>query len=184
MVAALALLACLVFTGCGKEGGVSGAIEFRAQLVRAGGCSFTAEVTADFGDEVYAFTLQCESDADGTTDITIIQPETLAGITATVTDSGGQITYDGMAVDFGLLASGDVIPAAAPAIVVSCWGQEYIESAGPEEGLERVTYTKGFDDKQLTADTWFENGVPICAELCYNGQRILKLTITDFQFRA
>ena len=39
---------------------------------------------------------------------------------------------------------------------------------------------KDFDEKRLVTDTWFENGVPICAEVCYNGQRILKILISSF----
>lgn len=184
LTAVLMMLLCVLFVSCGKgeEGGVSQAIEFRAQLVRAGGCKFQAEVTADFGETLYNFTMDCEAGADGTMYLTVTAPETISGITATVTDSGGKITYDGMAVDFGLLASGNVIPASAPAIVLSCWAKEYIASAGMEDALNRVSYVKDFDEKQLNVDTWYDNGIPICAEICYNDQRILKLTISDFQY--
>ena len=120
--------------------------------------------------------------ADGTAKLTLLAPETIAGIAATVSDSGGKITYDGMSAEFGLLANGTVVPAAAPALTAECWASEYIAAAGYEEALCRVTYEKGFDEKTLLVDTWFENEVPIYAEVCYNNQRILRLTITDFKF--
>lgn len=156
------------------------AIKFRAALSQAGGCSFQAAVTADFGDTVQNFSMDCRTDAEGTAEWVLTAPETLAGISATVSDAGGTVTYDGMAVEFGLLANGNVIPAAAPSLAASCWAQEYIASAGEENGRYRVTYEKDFDEKRLIVDTWFENGVPICAEVCYNNQRILKLTISEF----
>lgn len=177
----LCLLLCLSACG-GEENAVSPAIEFRAALVQANGCSFQAEIEADFGDYTQRFTVVCETATDGTAKLTLLAPETIAGITATVSDIGGKITYDGMAAEFGLLANGEVAPAAAPALAAQCWTSEYIDSAGYEEGLCRVTYEKGFDEKKLIVDTWFENEVPIYAEMCYNNQRILRLTISDFHF--
>ena len=149
--------------------------------MQAGACSYQAEITADFGGNVESFTVFCNSLADGTTELTILKPESLEGLTATVTDKGGKITYDGMAVDFGLLADGSLAPAAAPALVVDCWTSEYIASAGMEENLYRVSYEKGFDDATLKVDTWFENHLPIYAEVCYNNTRILRMTITEFR---
>lgn len=173
----------LLLGGCGsEESSVSPAIEFRAALVQAGGCGFEAQIEADFSDSIQRFTVSCAATTDGTTSLTILEPETLAGITATVTEQGGSVTYDGMAAEFGLLANGELAPAAAPALAVLCWTSEYIASAGYEEELYRVTYEKGFDEKLLLVDTWFKNAIPICAEVCYNNQRILKLTISDFEY--
>lgn len=171
----------LLLCGC-KEGenALNDAIDFRASLVQAGGCSFRAEITADFSDYVELFTVDCDCDADGTTRLTVVQPENLQGITATVTDRGGTITFDGLSVDFGLLADGNVIPAAAPAIAVTCWSSEYIAAAGAEDELYRVTYEKGFEQKRVNVDTCFKNGLPISSEICYNNQNILKLAIVEF----
>ncbi len=161
---------------------LSPAIKFRTDLVQAGGCSFTALITADFGDTVQEFTLECMTDDSDRLHLTVIAPETLAGISATVSEAGGKITYDGMAMDFGLLANGNVIPAAAPAIVNACWTGAYIACGGDEDGLYRVTYEKDYDEKKLIVDTWFEKNLPICAEICYNDERIIKITISDFSF--
>ncbi len=182
----LLLIATVLFllSACAEpQSTVSQAVEFRAALVNAGGCIFRAEVMADFGDAVQSFSLECSADAEGRTQLTVIDPESIAGITATVTDAAGTITYDGMAMDFGLLADGQVIPAAAPALTVDCWLNAYIAAAGDEDGRYRVTYEKGYDEKVLTVDTWFENGLPISADVCYNQQRILRLTLTDFSYQ-
>jgi len=177
----IAFLLCLLCTACASEEEVlSPAIDFRAEVVQNGGCSFVAQVEADFGQTVQMFTLQCQTNENDELRFSVLAPETLAGISATVTEGGGTITYDGMAMDFGLLANGNVIPAAAPAIVSSCWTNAYIASAGNENSLYRATYEKNYDEKKLIVETWFEKGLPISAEICYNNERVIKITISDF----
>lgn len=176
------VLLCVLLMACSAEGELAPAVEFRSKLVSSGGASFSAEVLADFGETVQSFCMDCQCDAVGNLTFTVTSPETLSGIMGTVTDSGGKITYDGMAMDFGLLANGNVIPAAAPTIVCACWIDAYISSTGEENGGYRVTYEKDFEEKAITVDTWFEKNIPICAEVCYNNSRILSITIRDFSF--
>ena len=47
---------------------------------------FRAELTADYGDHVVPFALDCETEVNGPTHFTVAAPETLAGITG----SGGR----------------------------------------------------------------------------------------------
>lgn len=136
----------------------------------------------DYGQRVQCFTLACDADGEGTTSITLLEPETVAGVTATVTDGGGRITYDGMALDFGLLANGDLIPAAVPCMLATCWMREYICDAGENETGRQVRYRKKIGEKELLLDTFFENGIPFLAEVCYNDSGILKIEISDFAF--
>ena len=156
------------------------AITFRANLVESGGCRFTAAITVDYGQRVQCFRLTCDADGEGTAKITLLEPETVAGVTATVSDGGGRITYDGMALDFGLLADGQLIPAAVPSMLATCWMKEYISDAGQDETGYRVRYRKKIEEKELYLDTFFENGIPISAEVCYNNHGILKIEISDF----
>lgn len=180
---ALVLAICLLLCGCtATDLAMNEAIEFRAALVHSGQCSYTAKICADFGETVEEFTLSCRSLADGTTELTILEPQTLAGLTATVTNAGGTVTYDGMAVAFGLLADGALAPAAAPALTVASWSSEYIAYAETLDGSIRVTYEKGYDAAAMQVDTWFENSLPIYAEVCYNGERVVQMTFADFQW--
>ncbi len=158
------------------------AISFRSSLVQAQGCSFQARVMADYGEHVEQFTLDCDCDAEGQVEQTVLQPESIAGITATVSEGGGKLLYDGLSMDFGLLGDGTLIPAAATAMVYDCWRKEYIQSAGMIDGLYRVSYGKNFYEKAMLVDTYFENGIPISAEVCYNGRRILSMELLEFTF--
>ena len=145
--AVLMMCLCLLLGGCGgRSQGVSPAIAFRASLVQAGGCSFRAELTADYGDYVVPFALDCETEVNGPTHFTVAAPETLAGITAAVDETGGTVTYDGLMMDFGLLANGRLAPAAGPAVVAYCWSSAYLAAGGEAEKLVTVPTLEAAQD--------------------------------------
>ena len=173
----IAIVLCIFCTACSKEE-ISPAVDFRAELVQKD-CHFIADIEADFGQTVQNFTLQCKTQEEELR-FEVLEPESLSGITATVSDSGGTVTYDGMAMDFGLLANGNVIPAAAPAIIADCWKGAYISAVGREDDFYTVTYERDHDEKKLAVQTWFEKGLPISAEICYNQERVIKITIREF----
>ena len=59
------LLVILLLTGCsGKREELDRAMGLRAKLL-ASGCSFRAEVTADYGDQLYTFTMDCRGEELG-----------------------------------------------------------------------------------------------------------------------
>ncbi len=155
------------------------ALDFRAALLNASECSFSAKVTADYGDRIYEFSMdsRCSGDA---TQITVTQPDSISGITAQVANDTGAITFDGMSLDFGLLADGNLVPLAAPAVAVDCWETGYIASAGEEDGNYRVHYERGYEDEQILVDTWFSKDVPIYVEISDQERCVLQLELLDF----
>ena len=161
------------------------ALDFRTALMEAGGCSFTADITADYGARVYEFTLDCEYTVGGEAHLTVTKPETIAGIAATVSADGATVEFDGASLDFGQMANGYVAPLAAPWILGNCWTAEYISSAGADGDLERVTYLQGYHEEELTLDTWLDrSGVPVRCEISWNGSRCLTIDLTNFQLGA
>ena len=180
----LTLLLCLCFlTACkGEESALSQANIFRGDLLSKGGCSFTVDIQADYGQGIHSFTLACNSTAEGTMNLEVLAPETIAGICATVDGPSGKLRYEGLSLAFGLQAEEGISPVAAPGITVDCWLSEFILSAGREEDRYRATYEKKISDTVLLLDTYFENGIPISADLCYNNMKIIHMEIRDFTF--
>jgi hypothetical protein len=178
-----ALLLCLLLLcGCkGEESALSEALRFRGKLLSSDGCSFRAKILADYGEGVQIFTVDCITDREGQLDLTLREPETLADITAQIRGDSGKITFDGLSLGFPLLAEGLISPVAAPGILVNCWLQEFILSAGTEAERYRASYEKKISNKTLLLDTYFENGIPISADLCYNDSRIVSMEISDFR---
>ena len=65
------ILALIIFlTGCGvNHAELDRAMELRAKLLAASGCSFDTLITADFGDKTYTFAVECQSDGQGERDL-------------------------------------------------------------------------------------------------------------------
>ena len=176
------LLCCLLLPGCSGKTGNAGqsALDFRTTLMEHGGCSFQSRIAADYGDMVYEFTLVSES-TEGETRLQVTEPESIAGIAATVSADGTKLQFDGAELDFGELANGYVSPVTVPWLLVQCWTGEYIAWSGADGDLERVTYLRGYNDAELTVDTWFSDNVPQYAEVLHDGVRCLTIEILDFQ---
>lgn len=182
----LPLLVLLWGCGGGEKSQMDEALAFRAALLGAEGCSFLGEITADYGNEVYSFSVACTTDGDGTLTFRLTAPETIAGISGTVDASGGRLTFDDTALAFGLLADGKVSPVTAPFVLTQSWQTGYITSVGSDDGGLRLTVDASFEENPLTVDTWLdaEKKIPIFGELCYNGQRILTISISEFQYNT
>lgn len=174
----------LLLAGCGgsRREPTQQALDFRNAMMEADACSFTARVTADFGEQVYGFTLAC-THADGSTKLEVTEPEAIAGIKAVVAGRDACLEFDGVSLELGLLADGRISAVAAPWLLCQCWEGEYIAYAGADAEEQRVTYLRGYEDDQVTVDTWFRDQVPTYAEVVYDNTRCLTVEITDFMMQ-
>ena len=155
-------------------------MELRTQLLQSS-CSFTAEITADYGDKLHTFTLQCTGSPQGDMTFEVVQPQSIAGITGTITGEGGFLTFDDVALHFDLLADDTVTPVSAPWIFLKTLRGGYLTSAGEEDGLLRVTIDDSYEEDALQLDIWLdEKNAPVRGEILYGGRRILSLSVTDF----
>ena len=92
------LLILVLLAGCaGARDTMDRAMALRSALL-AKGAEFDAAVTADYGDKTYSFGMHCRMEAQGKVTFSVTAPETIAGITGTVSASGGKLTFDGNAL--------------------------------------------------------------------------------------
>lgn len=172
--------ALLLLCGCGSgNDAMQQALDFRTNLLSASGCTFSCDVTADVGGAVYEFSMDCAY-SDGQGSFTVTAPESIAGIGATVDDDGATLHFDDVALTLGEMAEGRLAPLGVPWLLGSAWQSDYISAAGTENGLCRVTILKGYDDDEITVDTYLAEGVPVCAEASVGGKRVLTVEISDF----
>ena len=176
-------LVLLLLSGCaGEEDAMQSALSFRQKLLSAGGCSYVADVTADYGDYTYSFTLQC-SYRDGCGSLCVLQPEEISGIRAECSVDAATVSFDGAVLEYGDLADGRVAPLSAPWLFGSAWERDEILFASNDEEQVRVTIQKGYDEDKILTDTWFSSGVPVAGEVsCADGRRILSVQFRDFAF--
>ena len=71
----------------------------------------------------------------------------------------------------------------APELLAEAWETGYIQYTGLEDGLLHVTYLCGYDEDEYRADTWFQNGAPVRAELSCDGYVAVQIDVTDFNLR-
>lgn len=179
------ILSLLLLSGCANaDRQIDRAMELRSRLLNGQGCGFTAGITADYGDELYTFTLECQGDEQGNVTFTVVEPETIAGITGSITQEGGKLTFDDTALEFPLLADDQVTPVSAPWLLLKTLRGGYLTSAGEDGELLRLTINDSYEEDALQLDIWLDGeNIPVRADILYDGRRILSLTIGDFQIR-
>lgn len=157
------------------------ALQLRTELLQAGGCRYAADVSVNYDDVRFDFSLDCVCGADGAARMTIRAPRTLAGIAAELSAGSARVEFEDTAVAFGLMADGNLAPMQLPQLLVQALCADYIEAAGREGDAVRVTYLHGYDEKELTVDVWLSGALmPDYAEVSYQGQMLAAMTITDF----
>lgn len=174
----------LLLSGCsGGKSRLDRAMKLRADLLGSGGCAFTADITADYGDKSYSFTLDCQSDSEGNVTFSVVRPETIAGISGTVSERGGKLTFDDAALDFGLLADGQVSPVSAPWILVHTLRSGYLTSCGEEDGFLRISIDDSYEEDALHLDVWLnESELPSRTEIVWQDRMILSMEVRSFGY--
>ena len=105
------MLTLLMLTGCSKTRDMlDRAMTLRASLLACESCTFDAAITADYGDEIHTFEMQCDGDNDGNLEFRVTKPDSIAGITGVIAAGEGKLAFDDTAVAFPLLAEGQVTP--------------------------------------------------------------------------
>lgn len=175
-------LVMVLFTGCiGDNEELDRAMALRAELL-CHGCSFQAEITADYGDELYTFGVYCEGDSKGNLGFEVTSPETISGIRGVTANGTGKLTFDDAALEFPLMADDQVTPVSAPYLLLKSLQGGYVRSVGEEDGLLRVTVDDSYEEDALQLDIWLDaDDLPVRAEILYDGRRILTMTVSDFQ---
>ncbi len=178
-----ALLLLVLVSGCSAgQNEMDRAMALRAKLLSRA-VEFETEITADYGDKTYSFSVGCRADEQGTLTFTVTAPETISGITGTVSAAGGKLTFDGHALAFPALADGQLTPVCAPWVLVKTLRSGYLTSCGSDGGMIRVSIDDSYADDALHLDIWLgEEDIPVRAEILWQGRRILSMDVKNFRF--
>ncbi len=177
------LMAALLLAGCsGQQDQLDRAMTLRAELI-ASPVTFEAEINADYGDKNYSFCMECRAETDGTMTFSVTKPETIAGITGTLSGEGGELTFDKTALAFGLMADGQISPVAAPWVLMKTLRSGYLTSCTQEDDGLRVAIDDSYEEDALHLDIWLDDrDLPKTAEIYWQGRRLLTVQVTNFTF--
>ena len=178
------LIVLLFLGGCsGKQEELERAMTLRAKLL-ASECSFDAKITADYGDKLYVFAMTCQGDSRGNLTFTVTEPESIAGITGIISQDGGRLTFDDMALAFPLMADDQLTPMSAPWIFLKTLRGGYLTSANTEEELLHLTIDDSYEEDALQLDIWLDGqNLPVQSDILYDGRRILTVQVSNFTLR-
>ena len=175
MIALMTIL-CLTLGGCGSQDrGQSKAKEIQSRYAQSDEIEITADVTADYGDRVYDFSLQyIGGGSDGT--VTVLSPENIAGLTARLSAGSGRLEYDGAELSIGGLTTDGLSPMEALPTMVKQWKTGFIEAAQDEKlnGSDTVAVTYTISGTEYLI-TWFDGDtmLPIRGELFFDGAMVV-----------
>lgn len=135
-------------------------------------------ITADYGDKLYEFTLECLYDKDGNMQFEVLKPESLVGITGSVSNGGGKLTFDDQALAFPLLADGYLSPVSAPWLFMRSLRSGYIIACGADGEGYLMELADSFEENPIQILVWTDQNVqPIRCEMIWSGRRILSLDV-------
>ena len=159
----LAAALCLLLCGCGKKDAAE-AQAVQQRYAALTGAVAEAEIVSHPEGETRSFTVRCTCDrTKDTATTTVMAPEELAGLSATVTGEKLLIQYDGPA-----LAEGYVLEV----------GEETLEDI---PCLRLALDTTDADGEKVVCTVWLAEEDPVYAELSREGKLLLSVRFTAFQ---
>ena len=180
-----ALMITLLLAGCGGGAALEEQLEARRDAYAAAETlSFTAEITADLGNEVFPCTLACTATAEETR-VEVIEPSIVAGVTASLRAGETELRYDGLQLSFGAADAAAGSPMAfAPLLtkalrsghIVRAWRER--ETGGDTPRVAAEIYVD--DARQLTVWYAADTLTPQAALLSSGGVEAVRCTLRDF----
>ena len=157
----LAIL-CVVFLFCGckkNDGPLDNAINLRNKILESNGCSFSATVTADYGEKVYVFSMDCTADKEGNVSFCVTRPETIAGITGNISVTGGNLTFDDKVLAFQTLADGEISPVTAPWLFLKTLRSGYMRGCTEGNNSYQIEIDDTYEENALRLNIFVENNL-------------------------
>jgi hypothetical protein len=181
MITLLLLLLPLCACGGSKSSGEALALKIRTSLLEVTALSVSADITADYGERVYDFSVKFSGNADSGV-IEIMAPEAIAGLTATVNVSGTTLSYDGAVLDTGAITGDGLSPAETIPVLISQWQSGYISGCNYEKlgDTDALAVTTDISET-VSQRTWFDikTQKPIRAELSDGGKMVVACRFGD-----
>ena len=182
-IMALLLTIPVLLGGCGQAGQTGKDIQ--AQFARVATAEMEADTVAHMTREDRPFTIQCTYDSFAGATTTILAPDDLKGISATIGIDGLQVSYNGTALSSGDLEN--ICPANCLPWLMESLAHGYLQSEG-EETMNGVachrltTETAAMDGTRILCTSWLdqETLIPRYAEFTVNEKVILSLTMNAF----
>ena len=153
------------------------------------GFSATVDLTAEYGNKVYDFTVDALCRRDGESVLTVTAPELIAGITARLAEGETVLEYDGAALSLGDLDGEGLTPVSAvPELFRQAAMGWMARGAWADEGQTQLQALCRDPEAEEGTGTEFlilfdrETFSPVRTEVSRDGTRVLTAQFSDFTF--
>lgn len=180
---AILLLVMVLLGGCAADSGqMDRAMTLRGKIQQKE-VTFDAVITADYGDKVHTFAMECHGDTQGNMKFTVKEPESIAGISGTVSKGSGKLTFDDKILAFDILADDLISPVSGPWVLLETLRSGYLTSCSQEGELLRVAIDDSYEENALHLEVWLDSGdIPQRCEIYWQGRRLLSMDVKNFTF--
>ena len=176
------LLVICVLSGCSqKNDPLRQATELRNNILSSSSCNFETIITADYGDVIYSFQMDCNVDEKGNLYFSVKDPETITGITGQISKENAALTFDDKILAFPLLADGQLTPVSAPWIFYSTLKSGYISGCSCNDDGLCLYIDDSYEENPLYLEIYTDSQLqPVHADFFWNQQRVLSADIRNF----
>lgn len=180
---AILLLLMALLCGCVADSGqMDRVMAFRGKIQQKE-VTFEAEITADYGDKIHKFSMECHGDQWGNLKFTVTEPESIAGISGTVSKGSGKLTFDDQVLAFDILADDLISPVSGPWVLMETLRSGYLTSCSSEGELLRVAIDDSYEENALHLEVWLSSDdIPLQCEIYWQGRRLLSMDVKNFTF--
>lgn len=183
------LIPVLLLTACGTERTEERGEQLQNRYHTAQECTAVLSERIVREDETSCYVLELRRTA-GKTEITVREPEELAGVRAAVgSDEALTLEYDGIVLDAGSVDPAVSGVTAAP-LFFRAVEEGYVLERSVGRWIDtddalRLCFELELDGSPLLVAAWFDSeDKPLYAELERNGEIVAYLEFTDFEFGA
>ena len=153
---------------------------FREDLLQSEGIRFEAEITVDYGQEFYAFQVECTTDDKDKLQFEILKPDSISGIQGTISKEDGHLRFDDYVLAFKSVADDRLTPVSAPWVFLTALRGGYITSCGKNENGYTAIIRDTYEEDPLILEIYFSKNTPISAEIFWNQTRVITMQIQNF----
>ena len=180
-----ALMISLLLTGCGAGGAEERLKAQREKLSAAEEITFTADITADLGSEVFDCTLDCAWTPEELT-VQVSAPESITGVCTRFRDGEAVLEFGDVSLGVGTAGEEGLSPVSAVPLLTDALRSGFLRRVWRERDGERELLAAEIYVTDAAALTmWFdaETLTPLHGEFYRDGRMILRCEIRDFTFR-
>ena len=174
----------LLLTACGGGAEKDAAAALQQEYAAVAEATLEADVTCHYEGEERTYTLLCAYTPERST-VTVLAPENLTGISATLEGEELTLSYEDISLDAGSYSAAAVSPVAALPKLMAAAAGGYLTEQSEETVGERPCLRLAFDlseDQETLYTTWFdqETLLPLQSEISVDGAVVFEVAWRSF----